>query len=542
VARMIDGAGLAPDTFINPSLSLYATLPALWVQSRLARWGVLHGAAADPLLLARLLSAAAGALAVWCLGRAGLRAAPGLALLAAALLALAPGVINLCHFATPEAWVLLATSATLLLCVLHLEGRVSPALVGLALGLAVSAKYTAAALLVPCLAAVCLAPPRPRRAWETPALWGAAVAAIALGAALLGGADQALASRLHLADARLLHADRAREFVRGLAWASLAAGAVLAGTLVALRGGTPWAPHVARGDALVLAASAFAGFLAGTPYAALRPIAFLSDLAFNHQTRFEYKGLTGTATSFGPYLQLLVDALTGPALVAAAFGLLLALARALRGDRVAAVMAAAALAPYVLVGSSGHMALRFLAPALPGCAWLAALAIQAWPRPGARRAATVLVLARQALAAVLLLRLFFVDSRLRAERWMATNVPPGETVDLIANHPGYAPRLPEGRTLRIVPTLSREMAPPDRFQQAAREYPAQASRWLVLTASFYERFLEHPDQRPERAVFFRDLLEGRGGFEVAARFRQEGWLRPPAEFLDPEIVVLRKRD
>ncbi len=62
----------------------------------------------------------------------------------------------------------------------------------------------------------------------------------------------------------------------------------------------------------------------------------------------------------------------------------------------------------------------------------------------------------------------------------------------------------------------------------------------MLTGSFYERFLDHPEQRPERTRFFRDLLEGRAGFSLAARFRQQGWLRPPAEFLDPEIVILRK--
>ena len=72
-------------------------------------------------------------------------------------------------------------------------------------------------------------------------------------------------------------------------------------------------------------------------------------------------------------------------------------------------------------------------------------------------------------------------------------------------------------------------------------YPAEASEWLILTASYYERFLQHPDQRPERAAFFRALLEGRAGFEVAARFRQQGWRRPEVEFVDPEIVVLRKK-
>jgi hypothetical protein len=84
------------------------------------------------------------------------------------------------------------------------------------------------------------------------------------------------------------------------------------------------------------------------------------------------------------------------------------------------------------------------------------------------------------------------------------------------------------------------MAPPERFRAAAEAYPAQAARFVVLTASFYERFLDHPEQAPERAAFFRALLEGRAGFEVAERFRQQGWRRPPAEFLDPEIVVLRR--
>ena len=85
------------------------------------------------------------------------------------------------------------------------------------------------------------------------------------------------------------------------------------------------------------------------------------------------------------------------------------------------------------------------------------------------------------------------------------------------------------------------MAPADRFAQAAAAYPSEASPWLILTASFYERFLKHPEQHPERTRFFEDLLEGRGGFDVAARFRQAGWRRPDAEFVAPEIVILRRR-
>ena len=40
----------------------------------------------------------------------------------------------------------------------------------------------------------------------------------------------------------------------------------------------------------------------GTPGALLEPRAFLSDLAFNAQTRHEYKGLVGEASSWTAYL------------------------------------------------------------------------------------------------------------------------------------------------------------------------------------------------------------------------------------------------
>jgi hypothetical protein len=287
--------------------------------------------------------------------------------------------------------------------------------------------------------------------------------------------------------------------------------------------------------------AALAGFGLGTPFAVLRPLAFLSDLAYNDQTRFEYKGLVGAGTSYLPYLGLLGEALTWPLLVAALAGTLLLARRAGTGDRPALVLLLAALAPYLLVASSGHQAMRFLAPVLVPAVWIAALGVRAMLWPRARLWAGGLLLARATLGTVLLLRLFFVDSRILAARWIERNVPVGATVDLIANNPGYGPSLPEGRTLRMVPTLSREMAPPERFAEAAALYRAEAAPWLVLTASFYERFLEHPEQRPERTRFFRELLEGRGAFEVVARFRQEGWLRPAAEFVDPEIVILKKK-
>jgi hypothetical protein len=298
---------------------------------------------------------------------------------------------------------------------------------------------------------------------------------------------------------------------------------------------------MARTDCVVLVASAIAGFLAGSPYALLDPRSFLSDLAFNAQTRFEYKGLTGEPTSFLPYLTLLGQGLTTPLLGAAFLGAVVAAWRGLRGDGRALVMLLGALAPYLLVASSGHRALRFLVPAFPSLAWLAALCIVCVPSARVARFVTLVVVARAALGAVLVVRLFHVDSRILASRWIEENVPAGSTLDLIANSPGYAPTVPAGHRVRVVPTLSREMAPTERFAEAAARYPAEASPWLILTASYYERFVDHASQRPEQARFFTELLAGRGGFEVVARFRQVGWRRPSAEFLDPEITVLRKR-
>ena len=131
-------------------------------------------------------------------------------------------------------------------------------------------------------------------------------------------------------------------------------------------------------------------------------------------------------------------------------------------------------------------------------------------------------------------RLFFVDSRSPAARWLEAHVPPGATVDLIANNPGYAPAVPPGRALRVVPTLSREMAPADRFAEAAR---ALSGRGLALAGP--HRLLLRALPRPPRAAAgARRLLPGpargpgrlRGGGAVppagmAAAARRSSWTR-----------------
>jgi hypothetical protein len=542
IARMARELNLRPESFVNPSLPLYLQLPFVRLQQEVADRGLAAGWAADPLLLCRILSALAGAGAVLLLGVLSLKTAPGQTPWPAWFLAASPGFVNLCHFATPEAWLLLGCAATLLLAVEHAADRASASVLGLALGLTASTKYTGAGLVPAVLAAVWLRAREPAQRSDRALLFlaGGAASAAALG---LGAWGPALAARLHLKDARLLHPAVAFAFVQGLGrWAVLlGAGLVALAALSAWPRTSAWVDRLARRELVLVGLAAVGGFLLGTPFAARDPIGFLSDLAFNAQTRAEYKGLVGEPTSFGAYLAFLGEAMTWPLVAAAVIGLGHALA-VVRRDPSASILLLGAVAPFLLVASAGHRAMRFLAPMLPATAFLAARGLSgALQSRRARHIVGGAVLARAVLGSLLVVRLFFTDSRREAERWIEAHVPAGSTVDLIANHAGYAPRLPEGLTLRLVPTLSREMAPKERFVEAAARYPAEASPWLILTASFYERFLEHADQQPERARFFGDLLAGRGGFEVAARFRQHGFWRPEVEFVDPEIVILKRR-
>ena len=231
-----------------------------------------------------------------------------------------PGAVNLGHFATPEPFLLLAAAGTLLAAARHADGRAPAWAVGLALGLAASTKYTAAALAVPCLLAVLLRrarAPSGRRARHRRA--GRARAA--------RGGRPALRRRLR---ARRRPAPRRRAAARSRARRGLRGPDRRAAGDRRARRFWPWpewpppgwraARALARAEIAIVAATALLAFVLFTPWALVEPRAFLSDLAFNDQTRYEYKGLVGAKSSYAAYLDLAEDALTLPMFIAAVTG------------------------------------------------------------------------------------------------------------------------------------------------------------------------------------------------------------------------------
>jgi hypothetical protein len=535
VARLIERGTVIPESFINPSLPLLAMAPMVALQDLGARIGLLSGAAADPLFVCRLMSAFITALAVWLFGLTLARFAPETKG-AAFFLAVTPALVNFAHFATPESWLLLGTVATLAVAVRYASGEGGTSALGFVLGLAVSCKYTAAALSVPVVLAVLFRKRTlgdaegPSRAW----LFLLPVVAL-IGVMLRTGKGLILAAQLRgPGDARLLHQDSALSFVRSVSDFAISLPLV-AIVLLGITHRTRLVERLVRTGFF----SAF-GFVLGTPGSLLSPLRFLTDLAFNAQTRVEYKGFKSPDSSWGAYAQLLADCVGWPLWLAAALGVFMVLRRAGRSQGSSWILLSSGVSAFALVAASGHQAMRFLVPALPCVAWLGGRGIS-WIAAGEWRARVTRMIGLAALGqSLLLVRLFFVDSRLEASRWMVTRLAPQESWGLISNFPGYGPSLSGAASIPALRTLSRELAPENATRSAAEEVARTGPDWLVLPEPYFARFVRDPGALPEKAKFFSTLLAGQGGYLLAARFQQVAPWRPPNEFLDPEVLVFRR--
>ena len=144
--------------------------------------------------------------------------------------------------------------------------------------------------------------------------------------------------------------------------------------------------------------------------------------------------------------------------------------------------------------------------------------------------------------------MFLNDPRYAAGQWLATQrFPPGVGVDHFEID-SYLPYFYRADfPVRFVSTVMLRNIRGDHFRGDMNAY-LQSTRNVIVDSNFwYDRWLDPPVQFPERAEFYRRLLngdEGVAGYHPIARFRLRPlprWLSPSPELLGPEIVFFAKR-
>ena len=490
-----------PDYFINPHLHIYVVAAAFEIAHRLypgATVGrglpeilpMLDGDTAARALqftsmrLARGISVLFGlttVLTLFVLGRRHWDDATGL--LAAAFAAVTMGLVNLWHFATPEALLILLT----LLALGSLDRLMARAtagsyvVTGLLIGLACSTKYTACLLAVPFVVAHVVG--RGRASLDAQSVRHIAVAAAATCAGFLVGTPLVIrdwkqfwqfgveynwytgAPTGTLVDVRHSYGPYLGLLADGLGWPLLVASAI----------GVAVAAHRCLRDRItgpqrslmvhLVWIVSFYGFYGLSPHHALR---FIMPIA--------------------PSLVL----------VAAVW-----LVGAARDPRPAVKRIAIGSITFVLVYSAVYTA----------------------------RADDM----------------FLNDTRYAAGRYLnAVLAGPNQRLDFFEIE-AYLPYFDHPRFgLRFVPFVEQVTLHGARFWQTADDYLRDSDAPIVDSNFYWDRYLDNPRGFPERAEFYRFLLTGteQDGYHVAARFTfaNPRWLNPQPERVAPEVVVFAKGD
>jgi hypothetical protein len=297
------------------------------------------------------------------------------------------------------------------------------------------------------------------------------------------------------------------------------------------------APKASTPCLAALAAAACAIMLvATTPALLLAPLTVARGLGFqaSYATTGHHDGIALPLSETWGVLYLraaLLPSLGPPALAAALVGLL-ALRRRDRGA--SALLAASTLGLLLVVEALPAKPYPFFAryalPAIPGLCALAGVGcvrIASWlaeRRPSCVRWHAVVGSCVVVWPLVVTLRFtsgMYPDTRDRAAAWLLENAAPG---DWVLATP-YAPVLPPGR-FKTWPLAN---------EPAARRILAQqpSVKYIVLSDLYTARYVENPDDAPERTAFIT-WLASRG--EEVARFAANG---PRAGFFQPTITVRR---
>jgi hypothetical protein len=142
--------------------------------------------------------------------------------------------------------------------------------------------------------------------------------------------------------------------------------------------------------------------------------------------------------------------------------------------------------------------------------------------------------------------MFLRDTRYPAGEWLNRAVPSqGARVDYFAieaylpyfDHPPF--------TLHFVPFMEQATLHHEAFWNEARSYLAGSDAPIVDSNFYYDRYLDDSRRFPERADLYRHLLTGTdpSGFHPIARFtfHNPWWLNPRPERVAPDVVVFGKK-
>jgi 4-amino-4-deoxy-L-arabinose transferase-like glycosyltransferase len=335
------------------------------------------------------------------------------------------------------------------------------------------------------------------------AAWWLGRRAYGTGAAVVGAVAVAVATT-HVAYSRMAVTDvlltLAVTCVLALAvdgrieWAGLAVGlaasakypGAIAAVPVVVAGWGSWRP---LGRAALLAV---AGFTLTSPFVVIHAGAAWTDLSrVQRLARAGWLGFEDDPITPLAYADRLWGAL-GPFLIVAAVALVLAAVRRARAD---VVLLSFALAYALsLLPQEAHFE-RYVLPLVPVLGVLAGSIRRAVP---VALVALAVPLAWSAADAHELTR---TDTRVRADAWVAANVPPA---DRIAADPSTLPLA--GR-----PVTRLELPGPGRPSDPARDLGRlrrEGVKWIVISGAVTDRVLAAADRYPREALFYEQLGHG----------------------------------